>query len=409
MFSGCILNGGTGSGKSRTGLYYYFKLNGGSMEPEFKMMDCKPKPLDLYIITTAKKRNDMEWEEELAPYGLSTDPERNKMYGNTIVVDSWNNIKKYQDISGAFFIFDEDKVTGSGAWVKAFYKIAKKNQWIILSATPGDKWEDFYPVFKANGFYQTKKEFEMEHIVYDRYAKFPKVSKYLNERKLNRLRDTILIDMKFDRHTVQHHHDITTEFDRKKYKEVMKNRWDPYKEQPIEQASGLCYVLRHIVNEDKTRAEAILDIYKKHPRLIIFYNFTYERDILMNLDYGDGVEVAEYNGITHQPIPTGDKWVYIVNYMAGAEGWNSIQTNAIAFYSQTYSYKILQQSIGRIDRLNTPYTDLHYYHLKSKSAIDISINRALKQKKIFNARSFIDGRGYAKQIKKEEEWKDRFA
>ena len=379
------------------------------MEPEFKMMDCKPKPLDLYIITTAKKRNDMEWEEELAPYGLSTDPERNKMYGNTIVVDSWNNIKKYQDISGAFFIFDEDKVTGSGAWVKAFYKIAKKNQWIILSATPGDKWEDFYPVFKANGFYQTKKEFEMEHIVYDRYAKFPKVSKYLNERKLNRLRDTILIDMKFDRHTVQHHHDITTEFDRKKYKEVMKNRWDPYKEQPIEQASGLCYVLRHIVNEDKTRAEAILDIYKKHPRLIIFYNFTYERDILMNLDYGDDVEVAEYNGITHQPIPTGDKWVYIVNYMAGAEGWNSIQTNAIAFYSQTYSYKILQQSIGRIDRLNTPYTDLHYYHLKSKSAIDISINRALKQKKIFNARSFIDGRGYAKQIKKEEKWKDRFA
>lgn len=379
------------------------------MEPEFKMMDCKPKPLDLYIITTAKKRNDMEWEEELAPYGLSTDPERNKLYGNTIVVDSWNNIKKYQDISGAFFIFDEDKVTGSGAWVKAFYKIAKKNQWIILSATPGDKWEDFYPVFKANGFYQTKKEFEMEHIVYDRYAKFPKVSKYLNERKLNRLRDTILIDMEFDRHTVQHHHDITTEFDRKKYKEVMKNRWDPYKEQPIEQASGLCYVLRHIVNEDKTRAEAILDIYKKHPRLIIFYNFTYERDILMNLDYGEGVEVAEYNGITHQPIPTGDKWVYIVNYMAGAEGWNSIQTNAIAFYSQTYSYKILQQSIGRIDRLNTPYTDLHYYHLKSKSAIDISIDRALKQKKIFNARSFIDGRGYAKQIKKEEEWKDRFA
>lgn len=409
MFSGCILNGGTGSGKSRTGLYYYFKLNGGSMEPEFKMMDCKPKPQDLYIITTAKKRNDMEWEEELAPYGLSTDKERNKMYGNTIVVDSWNNIKKYTDIKDSFFIFDEDKVTGSGAWVKAFYKIAKKNQWIILSATPGDKWEDFYPVFKANGFYQTKKEFEMEHIVYDRYAKFPKVSKYLNERKLNRLRDTILIDMKFDRHTVQHHHDITTEFDRKKYKEVMKNRWDPYKEQPIEQASGLCYVLRHIVNEDKTRAEAILDIYKKHPRLIIFYNFTYERDILMNLDYGEDVEVAEYNGITHQAIPTGDKWVYIVNYMAGAEGWNSIQTNAIAFYSQTYSYKILQQSIGRIDRLNTPYTDLHYYHLKSKSAIDISINRALKQKKIFNARSFIDGRGYAKQIKKEDEWKDRFA
>lgn len=406
MFSGCILNGGTGSGKSRTGLYYYFKLNGGSMEPVYKMMDCNPKPQDLYIITTAKKRNDMEWEEELAPYGLSTDKERNKMYGNTIVVDSWNNIKKYTDIKDSFFIFDEDKVTGSGAWVKAFYKIAKKNKWIILSATPGDKWEDFYPVFKANGFYQTKKEFETEHIIYDRYAKFPKVNGYMNERKLNRLRDTILIDMVFDRHTVQHHEDIITEYDRKKYKEVMKNRWDPYKDEPIEQASGLCYVLRHITNEDKTRAKAILDIYKKHPRLIIFYNFTYERDILMNLDYGEGVEVAEYNGLNHQEIPKGDKWVYIVNYMAGAEGWNSIQTNAIAFYSQTYSYKILQQSIGRIDRLNTPYTDLYYYHLKSKSAIDISISRALKQKKIFNARSFVTG--FDKRIK-EDEWRDRFA
>lgn len=409
MFSGCILNGGTGSGKSRTGLYYYFKENGGSMEPEFKMMDCNPKPQDLYIITTAKKRNDMEWEEELAPYGLSTNPERNTMYGNTVVVDSWNNIKKYQDIKDAFFIFDEDKVTGYGAWVKAFLKISKYNKWIILSATPGDKWEDYTAVFIANGFYKNKTEMAREHFVYSRYSNFPKVEGYMNERRLIRLREKILIDMVFDRHTVQNHHDVVLPYDRSKYKEVMRTRWDCYKNEPIEQAASLCYVLRRVVNEDESRAKAILDIYKKHPRLIIFYNFNYERDILLNLDYGEDVAIAEYNGHCHQKIPDTEKWVYIVNYTAGCEGWNSTQTNAIAFYSQTYSYKVLAQSIGRIDRLTTPYTDLHYYHLKSKSQIDLAISRAIKEKRRFNVGQFVLDRNYSKRIKQEPEYKDRFA
>ena len=35
MFTGCILNGGVGSGKSRTGLYYYFSKCGGSIDPDY--------------------------------------------------------------------------------------------------------------------------------------------------------------------------------------------------------------------------------------------------------------------------------------------------------------------------------------------------------------------------------------
>ena len=383
MKNGCILNGGVGSGKSITSLAYYFTQQGGKLDP-FEYMRS---PKDLYIITTARKRDTLEWQKDMLPFLMSTNPKHNKIYGNKIVVDSWNNIGKYSDISGAFFIFDEQRVVGSGTWVKAFLKIARGNDWILLSATPGDKWEDYIPVFLANGFYKNKTEFTREHIVYSSYTKFPKVDRYLGIARLERLRDRILVDMDFDRKTIQHHEDVYVSYDIPKYKDAIRNRWNPYKNEPIEQASGLCYVLRRIVNEDISRQTALLDIVADHPRVIIFYNFDYELDILKNLVYindGDCLDIAEWNGHKHQPIPESDKWVYLVQYTAGAEGWNCIKTDTIIFYSQNYSYKIVQQATGRIDRLNTPYTDLYYYHLKSRSGIDLAISKALKEKKKFN-------------------------
>ena len=383
MKNGCILNGGVGSGKSITSLAYYFTQQGGKLDP-FEYMRS---PKDLYIITTARKRDTLEWQKEMLPFLMSTNPKHNKIYGNKIIVDSWNNIGKYSDISGAFFIFDEQRVVGSGTWVKAFLKIARGNDWILLSATPGDKWEDYIPVFLANGFYKNKTEFTREHIVYSSYTKFPKIDRYLGIARLERLRDRILVDMDFDRKTVQHHEDVYVSYNIPKYKDAIRNRWNPYKNEPIEQASGLCYVLRRIVNEDISRQTALLDIVADHPRVIIFYNFDYELDILKNLVYindGDCLDIAEWNGHKHQPIPESDKWVYLVQYTAGAEGWNCIKTDTIIFYSQNYSYKIVQQATGRIDRLNTPFTDLYYYHLKSRSGIDLAISKALKEKKKFN-------------------------
>ena len=385
--TGSILCGGVGSGKSRTALAYYFMQEGGEVMPTYLPMRAKPR--DLYIITTARKRDTLEWEGELAPFLLSTHPEQNQFYGNTVVVDSWNNIKKYVDVEDAFFIFDEQRVVGYGAWTKAFLKICEKNDWILLSATPGDTWSDYIPVFIANGFYRNKSEFNREHVVFSRYTKFPKVEKYLNTGRLIRLRDRILVDMDFKRKTVSHHEDIYVRFDVSKYKEAIKNRWDPYKQEPIQQASGLCYVLRRIVNEDVSRQVALLELYEKHPKMIIFYNFDYELDILKGLYYGENVEIAEWNGHKHQPVPKNSRWVYLVQYTAGAEGWNCITTDTIVFYSQNYSYKILEQARGRIDRMNTPYTDLYYYHLKSRSGIDLAISKALQQKKKFNERRWV--------------------
>lgn len=389
MRNGCILNGGVGSGKSRTGLYYYFKENGGAMLPNHIPM--KQKPQDLYIITTARKRDSLEWEGELANFLLSTDPDRNMFYGNKIIVDSWNNIKKYVDVSGAFFIFDEDRVCGSGAWVKAFYKIAKNNNWIILSATPGDCWSDYIPVFIANGFYKNKTEFQREHIVYSRFTKWPQVDRYLNTGRLIRLRNRILVDMDFHRGTIPHHEDIYVKYDVHKYKEAIRTRWDPFKNEPIQQAAGLCYVLRRIVNEDDSRIVALMEILEKTPRAIIFYNFDYERDMLLHLTCDDeyvGYEIAEWSGHAHQEVPNSERWIYLVQYTAGAEAWNCIRTDTIIFFSQNYSYKIMQQASGRIDRMNTPYRDLYYYHLKSRSGIDLAISKALAQKKKFNERKF---------------------
>ena len=385
MRNGCILNGGVGSGKSRTGLYYYFKEQGGSMDPDYIPMK---NPRDLYIITTAMKRDSLEWEVELTPYLLSKNPEVN-YYRNKVVIDSWNNIKKYKDIYGAFFIFDEDRVTGKGAWVKTFLNIARKNQWIILSATPGDTWEQYIPVFVANGFYKNKTEFTREHCIYSRYAKYPKIERYINTGRLIRLRNQILIDMDFSRKTVPHHEDIYVKYDISKYREVMRTRWDPFKDEPIQQAAGLCYVLRRIVNEDESRQIALLELAEKHPRMIIFYNFDYELDILKGLYYGENVCIAEWNGHAHEPIPTSKSWVYLVQYTAGCEGWNCIKTDTIVFYSQNYSYKVLAQAAGRIDRLNTPYTDLYYYHLKTRSGIDLAISKALNEKKQFNESRWV--------------------
>lgn len=391
MKNGCILVGGVGSGKSRTALAYYFTQEGGSLDP-YSPMRRKPKPKDLYIITTARKRDDLEWEGELTPFLLSTQNDKNQFYSNKVVVDSWNNIKKYSNVSGAFFIFDEQRVVGYGAWTKAFLKICKSNNWILLSATPGDSWQDYIPVFIANGFYRNKTEFIREHIVYSQFTKYPKIDRYINTGRLIRLRNRILVDMDFDRKTVSHHEDVYVRYDISKYKDTIRNRWNPYNNEPIQQASGLCYILRRIVNEDESRQIALLELFEKHPRMIVFYNFNYELDILKGLYYGEKVEVAEWNGHVHQPVPEGDTWVYLVQYTAGAEGWNCIKTDTIVFFSQNYSYKIMQQSAGRIDRLNTPYTDLYYYHLKSRSGIDLAISKALKEKKNFNETKYINGR-----------------
>lgn len=383
MKNGCILNGGVGSGKSLTSLAYYYLENGGSKDfltgGKYKKM--KKDKLDLYIITTARKRDTLEWEGELAQFLLDKENDR-------IVVDSWNNISKYKDVKKSFFILDEQRLVGSGAWVKSFLKIAKNNKWILLSATPGDTWTDFIPVFIANGFYKNKTEFLREHAVYARYCNFPKIEKYIGTKKLLRLRDSILIDMEFQRDTVQIHTDIYVDYDKELYRKVMKERWDIWKNEPIDNASGLCYALRKIVNTHDSRPEKLLALSEIHDRIIVFYNFNYELDILKSLDYRKGTVVAEWNGHKHEPVPKTKRWIYLVQYTAGAEGWNCITTDTMVFYSQNYSYKIMLQSAGRIDRMNTKYKTLNYYHLKTKSNIDLAINKALKDKKRFNETKF---------------------
>lgn len=388
MKNGCILCGDVGSGKSITALAYYYLQNGGSEKTLFggDYIPMRNPPRDLYIITTARKRDEMEWEEELLPFLISTHPELS-MYNHRVVIDSWNNIKKYRKAYGAFFIFDEQRVVGSGAWVKSFYDIARKNKWILLSATPGDKWEDYIPVFIANGFYRTKTEFQRRHIVYNPRVKFPKVDRYLDTAHLERLKKSILIDMEFQRDTVQHHEDIFVDYDVPLYRECTKRRWNPYTDEPMRNASELCQVWRRIVNTDQSRQQAILEIFEDHPKMIVFYNFNYELDILRELFHEDNV--AEWNGHKHEPIPDADSWVYLVQYNSGAEGWNCILTDTIVFYSQNYSWRIMHQAAGRIDRLNTPFKDLYYYHIRSRSSIDLAISRALKAKKEFNERTFM--------------------
>lgn len=370
MHNGCILCGGVGSGKSRVSLAYY-----GIHYHNNK------SPYNIIIITTAKKRDSKDWEMEAIPLLA-------KIF-DILTVDSWNNIKKYVDAENTFFIFDEQRVVGYGAWTKAFLKITKKNPWILLSATPGDSWIEYLPVFIANGFYKNKREFESMHVIYSRYTKYPSIDRYVGVKRLVKCRDTILVCMGDTRDTIRHDHETICDYDIINYKLLMKTRKDLETGNSIKNRTELIYKLRKLVYSDESRSQAVLSIVEQYNRVIIFYNYDYELEILRNIKYPKWTKVAEWNGHKHEECPHSMDWVYLVQYSAGSEGWNCITTNCMIFYSQTYSYKIFEQAKGRIDRMNTAYKDLHYYHFISSSKIDLAIRAALKRKKNFNESAFI--------------------
>ena len=363
MHNGCILCGGVGTGKSRTALAYYIRME-------------KPKPL--YIITTARKRDTKDWEGECDGFEEKLEP----------IVDSWNNIKKYVDVKGAFFIFDEQRVVGYGAWVKAFLKIVKSNRWILLSATPGDTWMDYIPVFIANGFYKNKRDFVDKHVVYSTYAKFPKPERFLSQGILMKHRRDVIVNMEFQKKTIPHEEYIYVPYSKELTKVICKTRMNPWTEEPVQDIGGLCYLLRRAANDDPSRYDAVVSLMRTHSRAIIFYNFDYELEGLRKICEKYRILYSEWNGHKHEPLPSGDSWAYLVQYTAGAEGWNCVSTDTIIFFSQNYSYKVMVQSAGRIDRLNTSYTDLYYYHVLSHAPIDMAIRSALKNKKDFNERTF---------------------
>lgn len=385
--TGKILAGGVGTGKSRTAIAWaFFKECGGSAKingrGEWKI---PTNPKDIYVITTAKKRDEMDWQSEAALFGISNNNPEDSVGGIRFVVDSWNNIQKYKNVYDAIFIFDEQRLVGSGQWVKAFLDISRKNKWILLSATPGDTWLDYIPVFVANGFYKNRTEFKQRHVVYEHYSKFPKVKQYLGERRLEKLRDSILVEMPLVRETTRHELYKIVEYDRELFKTVLRDRWNPYTQEPIRDVSELYRLMRRVVNEDESRIWEIERLLQKHKKLIIFYNFNYELEILRNL--GSICEIAEWNGHKHEQVPEGNSWVYLVQYTAGAEGWNCITTDTMVFYSLPYSYKQMEQAKGRIDRMNTKFKDLYYYILRSAAPIDMAILRKLKRKENFNERS----------------------
>lgn len=385
MHNGCVLNGNVGCGKSRTALAYVYKNElGGSLKINGKGVNNRPTiKKDVYIITTAKKRDTHEWEAEAAYFCLSRT--------NKIIVDSWNNIKKYQNVYGAVFIFDEQKTTSGKTWAKAFMKIARRNHWILLSATPGDKYIEYWPVLVANGFYRNKTQFEAEHCIMKPYLKYKSVDHYINTKRLDYYIGQTMVTINYQNHTERHYIDIICDYDKEKYKRVWKDRWDIYENCPIEETGKLCYLLRRVSNDNISRYLELEKIIKEKQKLIVFYNFAYELDGLRAFFTKHNFKVGEWNGERHTEIPTGEKWVYLCQYLAASEGWNCTRSDTVVFFSQNYSYKIMEQAAGRIDRANTPFNDLYYYKFRSTSQIDLAIKRAIQQKGKFNEKMFLNG------------------
>jgi hypothetical protein len=367
--NGKVLWGGTGSGKSRVAAAYYIERG-----------DLK----DVYVITTAKKRDSLDWETEFVRYGVYKT--RDSTVAGVLTVDSWNNIEKYKDVTDAFFIFDEQRIVGSGAWSSYFIKIAKKNRWILCTATPGDTWIDYIPIFVANGFYKNRTEFKREHVIYSYFGKFPKIERYVGVGKLIRLRNSLLVEMPYVQHTTRNVKRVEVEYNTQQMEEVTKKRWHVFENRPLRDAGELYSVARKVVNSDRTRLDSLRTLLLTHPKLIVFYNFDYELEILREL--AEDATLAEWNGHKHQPVPDNDSWIYLVQYTAGSEGWNCTSTDAMVLYSLPYSYKSWHQAFGRIDRLNTPYEQLYYYILRSTSWIDNAVWKSLSSKKSFNESAY---------------------
>lgn len=366
--SGKILHGGVGTGKTATALAYYME---------------KEAPRNLYVITTAKKRDSLDWQKEASKMGIGQKP--NTTLAGVLVVDSWNNVSKYVDVEDAFFIFDEQRLVGSGAWVKSFQKIAKKNRWILLSATPGDTWMDYMPVFIANNLFKNATQFKREHVVYAPFVKYPRIERYIGTDTLERYRNMLLVEMPFTKHTTRHMETVPVGYNSTAYNRLVKDRWNIYEDKPIQDVAELFRCMRKLVNSDSSRTDAIFKLMVDHRKMIVFYTYDYELEILRK--FKDFTDVAEWNGHKKEPIPNSDAWLYLVQYVAGSEGWNCTETDTMVFYSQTYSWKNFEQAHGRIDRLDTPFSDLYYYHLVSNASIDKSIQRSLKAKKSFNERA----------------------
>jgi hypothetical protein len=365
--NGKILYGAVGTGKSATALAYYMK---------------EENDRDIYVITTAKKRDSLDWLAEGARFGIGT--EYSGTVAGRITIDSWNNIAKYKNETGAFFIFDEQRLVGSGSWVKSFLHIVRRNHWILLTATPGDTWIDYAPVFIANGWYKNITEFKREHVIYAPYVKFPMIQRYVGEAKLERLRNEILVEMTYESHTQRILNYIDIGYDHDLWDMAVRRRWHPYEGRPISDVGELFRVMRRIAYTDPSRIETLKMFLKCHPKLIVFYTFNYELDILRTLS--NEITIAEWNGHKKEPVPDTDRWVYLVQYTSGSEGWNCTETDSMMLYSLTYSYKNFVQSQGRIDRIDSPFTKLYYYILISDAPIDRAVRKALSEKKSFNER-----------------------
>ena len=390
LSNGKVLCGGVGSGKSRTALaYYLFSVCGGYLEVNGSGQSSPPaRPRPLIVITTALKRDTFDWQNEAAMFGIGPASGVNR-WGLTIQVDSWNNIEKYTGVKDAFFVFDEQRVIGSGAWVKSFLKITKANEWILLSATPGDVWLDYGPVFIANGFYKNQTDFRQQHVVWKPYSKYPQIDRYVGTKKLERLRDSILVTMPMERHTKRVVRDVEVEYDLDLWKHTIRTRFNYEENRPMKNAEELFRTLRKQINTHRSRIEALSRIHTEHTKLIVWYNYNYELEILRRYCDVNDILYSEWNGHFHQAIPQGDEWIYLVQYTSGSEGWNCTTTNAMLFYTQNYSYRVMEQSMGRTDRLNTPFTNLYYYILKSKAPIDLAISRAVREKKNFSKAAFV--------------------
>lgn len=265
---------------------------------------------------------------------------------------------------------------------------------ILLSGTPvGGKYENLWSQCRLLGWYISKTEF------WNRYIKtrlidvngfsLPIVVGYTNIRDLKdnlRLHGAVFLKS-------SEVLDLPEQVDIKQYVESTKE-YKSFKKNSIIEVEDETLVGDNILKKmlyerqlcgeyNENKLNALKEIMEStNNRLIIFYNFTKEKDLIVDICKKLNKSYSIINGEIKdlKAYEDNEDSITIVQYQAGAMGLNLQKANKIIYFTLPLSSELFEQSKKRIHRIGQVDT-CFYYYLLAKGTIEESIYKTLLMRK----------------------------
>lgn len=395
---------------------------------------CTGKP-NVLVVTTASVRDSRGFEREMDKFCDMFDSWYISLSSFSVV--SWSGLNKWLDANWGSLdewaiIFDEiqrGKAGISSKQGKAMLQICKRTDcWTGWTATPGDKWEDYYAYFTITGYTRTKTEFRKRFCVMQNYP-FPKLLAKKNEEEYMRIKNAIWHEVDSSEMADELPETIhqTIKFKQPTgYKQLMKTH--ELDGEFLDNASALAHAARRLCGSkqkldwlvdfveglgsggignkdelcirqssawingadnnvlDKIRDEVKEKYHDNNHSVLVFYSYETEREAIEKALKGKVGKIWNINGKEHD-VPMEDTIgkhdVVLAQWQAGAFGLNLQFMNYWVSFSPSYSYTISEQARKRIHRKGQTKI-CKYWYLVCENTIDEDVYACLKDKKEFD-------------------------